>query len=135
MTHYSKRARKKNMLLLVVALVVVIIVGALFAVVFLAGANQSAAKPNPVITDTYEGTDNWGVTYRLSVSVQNNGSSGMIKVYAEVKVNQNGTVSFAQTQDKSVYLDAGNVTTLVFDFTTGLTKGSEISKRVWATAP
>jgi hypothetical protein len=135
MTHYSKRARKKNMLLPGVALVIVIIVGALLAVVFLAGANQSATKPKPVITDTYEGTDNWGETYRLTVNVQNNGSSGMVKVYAEVKVNQNGTISFAQTQDKSVYLDAGNVTTMVFDFTTGLTKGAEVSKRVWAIAP
>ena len=112
-----------------------IIVGVLAAFVFLSGVMQPTSKVEPIITDTTVGWDNYGRTYRLFVTVHNNGASGQIKVFAEVKAVQSGNIGFAQTQDRSVYLDNGGSTTITFEFNSDWLAVGQVSKNVWAITP
>jgi len=123
-------ASKKAIYVGIILILVVVI--AAFAFVFL----NSRAHPDPQITDITVGFDNYGRTYRLFVTVHNNGVSGQVKVFAEVKAVQNGNVGFTQTQDKSVYLDNGGSTTITFEFNSDWLALSDIqlSRNVWAIA-
>ena len=116
--------------------VVVVIVFLIAAALFLRGGNQPASQSTtaqtsqPVVTGTTEGWDNYGRIYRLFVTVGNNGASGNVKVFAEVT-----TQSFAQTQDRTVYLDRGGSTTITFEFNSDWLAIGTVNHRVWAIVP
>jgi hypothetical protein len=109
--HKTHGSRKAVYIAIAVAL---IIVGALVAFVFLSGVLQPRVIPE--IADVTLGFDDYGRTYRYFVTVHNNGASGDVKVFFELKAVQSGNVGFAQTQDKTVHLDSGGSTTLTFEF-------------------
>lgn len=112
-----------------------IIVGALVAFVFLSGVLQPKAAPE--ITDVTLAFDDYGKTYRYFVTVHNNGASGDLKVFFELKVVQSGNVGFAQTQNQTVHLDNGGGTTLTFEFHSIYLALADITvtKNIWAIAP
>jgi len=114
-----------------IILILAVVIAAL-AFVFL----NSTAHPSPKITDVTVGFDNYGRTYRLFVTVQNNGASGQVKVFAYLKAVQNEIAGFVQTQDKTVYLDNGGSTTITFEFNSDWLALSDIqlSRNVWAIA-
>lgn len=132
----SAKRGSRNAFYIAIA-VVLVIVGVLAAFVFLRGVMQPTSKAEPIVTDTTVGFDNYGRTYRLFVTVHNNGANGQVKVFAEVKAVQNGNVGFAQTQDKSAYIDNGGSTTITFEFNSDWLALSDIqlSRNVWAIAP
>jgi len=130
MAQQSKSRASRKAIYVGIILILVVVIAAL-AFVFL----NSRAHPDPQITDITVGWDNYGRTYRLFVAVQNNGANGTVKVFAEVKATQSGNIGFAQTQDKSVYLDKGGATTITFEFNSDWLAVGEISRNVWAIAP
>jgi FlaG/FlaF family flagellin (archaellin) len=115
--------------------VVLIIVGVAASVLFFIGGTKPAQIPQPEVTSTTNGWGNYGFTYVLYVTVGNNGASGNVKVFAEVKAVQSGTTRFDQTQDRTVYLDGGESTTITIEFNSEWFTVSDVTHRVWATVP
>jgi hypothetical protein len=118
-----------------IAAVALIIVGVIAAVLFFMGGNQPAKIPQPEVTSTTNGWGNYGFTYVLYVTVGNNGASGNVKVFAEVKAVQSGTTRFAQTEDRTVYLDGGGSTTITIEFNSEWFTISDVTHRAWTIVP
>jgi hypothetical protein len=113
---------------------VLIIVGIVAALLFI-GGNQPGQVPQPEVTSTSNGWGNYGFTYVLYITVKNNGAGGNVKVFAEVKAVQTGNTRFAQTEDRTVYLDGGGSTTITIEFNSEWFTVSDVTHRVWAIVP
>lgn len=122
--------------------VVLIVVCALAAFVFLSGVLQPRVVPK--IVDVGLGVDDYGKTYRYFVTVRNDGASGDIKVFVEVRATRVGgrvegystNTYFTQTQNQTVHLDSGGGTTLTFEFHSDYLAMSNINvaRNVWTIA-
>ena len=115
--------------------VVLIIVGVAAAVLFFMGGNQLSQAPQPEVTNTANGGGNYGFTYVLYATVKNNGEGGNVKVYAEVKAVQSGITRFDHTEERTVYLDAGESRTLTIEFNSEWFTTCDVTHRVWAVVP
>lgn len=122
----GKRRVNPKILYPVIVVTLVIVISLTAVLIFLMGEQT----PKPVITGTGNGWDNEGTTYILYVTVVNNGASGNVQVFAEVK-----TQSFDQTQDKTVYLNSGANMTVAFEFNSQYLAVETINRQVRVAVP
>ena len=117
---------------LAIILVAVIVIASVAVLVYI-----KISRPDPVITNVTTRVDNNGSTYRVNVTVGNNGASGNVKVFVTVNWTQYGTGGFGQTQNETLYLDRGGKTTLTFEFQSDWIWFAigNVSDEVWAIVP
>lgn len=127
----GKKASIGTLLLGIIAVSVVIVIAAV-ALYFI---YLPPRTPDPKINNVIEEWANNRTTYRLFVTVQNNGAYGKVKVFATVKATESPgflQVGWLQTQDKDAYLDRGKSTTLTFEYNSDYLAMGYVTKEVWA---
>jgi hypothetical protein len=125
----KKRPRRWTYIVIISVLVVIAAVAVFLFV--------KITRPDPIITDVTTRLGDNGSTYRVFVTVGNNGASGNVKVFVTVNWTEYGTAGFGQTQNETIYLDKGGKTTLTFEFHTDWYWFAigVVSRDVWAVVP
>lgn len=130
-TELPKKIPGRRWTYLTAILVAVVVIAAVAVLVYV-----KISRPDPVVAIVTTRVDDNGSTYRVNVTVGNNGAGGNVTVFVTVKVSEEGT-PVAQTQNKTIYLDRGEKTTLPFEFHTDwywFAVGT-ISEEAWAIVP
>ena len=128
----SKERLSRKWTYLAIILAAVVVIAAVAVLVYI-----KISRPDPVIANVTTRVDDNGSTYRVNVTVENNGASGNVKVFVTVNWTQYGTPGFGQMQNETVYLDKGGKTTLTFEFHSDwiwFAIGT-VSHEVWAIVP